>query len=364
MSSIYGVLGVTDTEADYVTDIGRDLVFDAINEVLGYHNADMAAATKVFVRGETTMYQMKWLAPGSGLMTPVGQDPMAPGPAVRRYGEWTVGFPLTSYEEAFSASRTGLAYMTLQELDAHLDNIMERDIRRHRQAILTALFEDTAFTFPDIIHGNITLPRLANTDGTLYPEVPGATVEAEDNHYRESTYTVALIIDTANPLLDLRPEILEHFGGRQTTGTDILYLHGSDQTPYLEALTDYTPVGDVQVTYGADTDLARFLAGIPGRLHGRCEGCWVSEWAWIPDTYGIAVHLDYPPLLRRVHTAASGLPRGLTLVARESDHPLESAYYSDSFGYGVYNRLSAACIEVSGGANGAEAYAPPAAYAE
>lgn len=363
MSAIFGVLGVDDTEADYLDSYGSELIFDAINEVLGYHNADLAAASRVFVRGETEKFQMRWLAPGGGLMTPVGQDPFAPGPAVRRYGEWDVGFPLTGYEESFSVSRIGLAHMTLQELDANLDTILERNIRQHRARILTALFEDTARTFADVVHGNITLPRLANTDGVTFPTLPGATAEAEDDHYRESTYTVANITVLANPLLDLRNEILEHFGGRQATGTDILYMHNEDQTAYIQAIATFTAIGDTRINWGADTDLAQFIKGIPGMLYGRCEGCWVSQWDWIPATYGIAVHLMYPPLLKRVHPAATGLPRGLTLVARDRDHPLESSFYADYFGYAVCNRLSAAVIEVSGDAP-AEAYGPPAAYAE
>lgn len=363
MSAIFGVLGVEDTEADYLDSFGSELIFDAINEVLGYHNADLAAATKVFVAGETEKFQMRWLSPGSGLMTPVGQDPHAPGPSVGRYGEWNVGFPLTGYEESFSASRIALAHMTLQELDANIDTILERNIRQHRVRILTALFEDTARVFADIVHGNITLPRLANTDGSLFPCVPGAVAEADDDHFRESTYTVANITVLVNPLLDLRPEILEHFGGRMATGTDILYLHGIDQTAPIEAIASFTPIGDTRVNWGEDTDLSQFISGIPGMLYGRCEGCWVSQWDWIPATFGLAVHLQYPPLLKRVHPKATGLPRGLSLVARDRDHPLESAFYADYFGYAVCNRLSAACIEVSGDAP-AEAYAPPAAYAE
>lgn len=360
MSAIFGVLGVPATEADFVVNMGQELIFDAVNEVLGYHAADLAAAEKVFVKGETTKFQMRWLSPGGGLMTPAGQDPLGPGPAVGRYGEWDVGFPLRFYEESFSASRRALADMTVQELNAHIDTILERDIRRRRQRILTALFEDTAYTFADIVHGNVTLPRLANTDGSVFPPVPGAAAGADDHHFRESTYTVANIVAASNPLLDLRPEILQHFGGRAATGTDILYLHGTDQTQYIDVLAGFTQIGDLQIDYGEDTDLSKFIAGIPGRLYGRAYGCWVSEWSWMPATYGIAVHLRYPPLLRRVHHS---LPSDLTLVSRNNDHPLESAYYSANYGYAVCNRLSAAIIEVSGDAP-AEAYAPPGAYAE
>ena len=361
MSAIFGVMDVTDTEAPFLINQGQEVVFDAINQVLGYHNEDVQAASSVFVKGNTEKFTQRWLAPGSGYVTPVGQDPLAPGPAVMRTGYWDVSHRLSEYSESLSGSRVGLAYMTLQELDAHLDAITGRFMAQHRLRMLIALMESTNFTFADIKHGDLTIRRLANTDGALYPPVPGAVVEAQDMHYIDAAYNVAGIAAATNPAVDLRDEILEHFGGRMSTGTDILYIHGSDQTAYLAAIAGYTAVGDPKINWGDDTDLAQLLPGVPGWLHGRGWGVWMTEWAWMPDEYGMAVHLGFPPLMRRVDTSASGMPAGLSLVARDQDHPLESAYYAERFGYSVGNRLSAACIEINAGGG---VYAPPAAYVE
>lgn len=361
MSALFGVLGVTDGQADFVANVGQDLIFEAVSQVLGYHNADVEAATRVFVRGNTEKFKERWLIPGSGYMTPVGQDPLGPGPAIHRAGEVDVAYPLREYSESVSTSRIGLAYMTLGELDAHIDAITERNMAQHRLRMLIALMENTNLVFGDIKHGNITVMRLANTDGSLYPPIPGAVVDADDEHYIDAAYNVAGIADATNPIVDLRDEIQEHFGGRNSGGESILYIHGSDQTAYIEALTDYDAVPDFGKLYGANTDLAKKLEWVPGRMHGRSNGCWITEWAWMPDEFGLAVHLDYPPLMRRVDTGASGLPAGLSLVVKDRDHPLESAYFSDRFGYGVRNRLSAACIEINAGG---ATYTPPAAYAE
>lgn len=361
MSAIFGVLGVADTESAFLINMGQELVFDAINQVLGYHNADVQAATSVFVKGNTEKFTQRWLAPGSGYLTPVGQVPLAPGPAVMRTGYWDVSYRLSEYSESISGSRVGLAYMTVAELDAHLDTVMERDMARHRLHMLIALMESTNFTFADIQHANLTIRRLANTDGALYPPVPGAVVEAQDCHYIDAAYNIAGIAAATNPAVDLRNEILEHFGGRMTTGTDILYIHGSDQTALLAAIVGYVATADDKIQWGDDTDLAKNLANVPGWMHGRGWGVWMTEWAWMPAEFGMAVHLGYPPLMRRVDTAASGLATGLNLVATDRDHPLASAYYSDRFGYGVGNRLSAACIEINAGD---ATYTPPAAYTE
>lgn len=361
MSGIFGVLGVEDTEAALLDHIGQGLIFDAINEVLGYHNADVVAATGIFVKGDTEMYLERWMAPGSGMMMPAGQDPFGPPPAVQRYGYWDVSYRLTEYAEAIAGSRVALAYMTLQELDAHLDNIMERNLARHRQLMLIALMESTNLTWADTKFGNLTIRRLANTDGALYPPLPAATVEAQDNHYIDAAYNVAGIAAATNPAADMRDEIIEHFGGRTSVGTDILYLHGSDQTALLAGIAGYVAVGSDHVMWGDDTDLSKILRNVPGFLHGTGWGVWMSEWAWMPDEFGLAVHLGKPPLMRRRDTAASGLPRGLTLVAVNKDFPLQASFYSDRFGYAVGNRLSAACTEINAGG---AVYTPPAAYTE
>lgn len=360
MSSIFGVLGVEDNENAYVDHIGQGLVFDAINEVLGYHNDDVQAATSVFVAGDTELYGERWMSPGDGMMSPAGQDPFGPPPSIQRYGYWDVNYRLSEWAEAIATSRVGLAYMTLQELDAHLDTIMERNIARHRQRMLIALMESTNLTWNDTKFGALTIRRLANTDGSLYPALPGAAVEAEDSHYIDAAYNVAGIAAGTNPAVDLRDEIIEHFGGRLTTGTDILYLHGSDQTAYLAAIAGYVAVGDPAINWGADTDLSKQVAS-PGWLHGRGWGVWMAEWAWMPAEFGLAVLLGKPPLMRRRDTVASGLPRGLSLVATETSHPLNASYFSDRFGYAVGNRLSAACIEINAGA---ATYTPPAAFSE
>ena len=367
MSSVYGVLGVDDTQADFLINQGQEVVFDAINEVLAEHNEDVAQAASIFVKGETEKFQQRWLNPGSGELSPLGQDPMAPGPAVRGYGEWDVAYPLREYGESLSTTRAGLAYMTYGELNAHLDTIMWRDKSQHRIRIMTALMEDTNFTFGDIKHGSLTIRRLANGagDSVVYPLVPGEAAEATDLHYFDAAYNVAGIAVGTNPVEDLRDEILEHFDGRNSFGDEVLYICGSDQTPYLTTAAmiadGFVPIGDMHVDYGDDTDLSQFLAGVPGRVLGRGWGCWITEWPYMPDEYGLAVYLPKPPLMRRVDIAASGLPRGLSLVAVDRDHPLQSAHYSDRFGYGVGNRLSAACIEINAGG---ATYTPPASYAE
>lgn len=288
----------------------------------------------------------------------------APPASVYVSGSWDVAFPLRRYSHGLTLTRTAMGYISLYEMKNQVEGIILSNLRARRERILTAIFEDTNLAgYDDFINPVQTIRRLANTDGALYPPIQGANVEAQDQHYREAAYTPATISAVNNPVITLRNEILEHFGGQMELGTDILYLCNIDQEAPLMAVAGFVAVEDMGINWGDATSLAKYKTGLPGRLFGRGWGCLLSVYDWIPATYAIAVKLSHPPLLKRVDTVESGLGTGLNLVSTEKDFPLTASYYEERMGYAVADRLSAAVIEISN-EQGAEAYAPPAAYAE
>ena len=362
MSGIFGALSISDTERAFVNQIGQELVFEAVNQLLAEYNAEVARQTAAFVDRVTESYQTRYLLAGGGKLQQMGT--MAPAAGVKRYGYYDVAFPIRQWGAQLAGNRVDMAYMTLQELDAHLDTIMIQDLNTLRFRILVALFEDTNLSWTDPIHGALTIRRLANTDGTTYPPLAGTESEADDQHYWETvtSYAVTDVSDTQNPAVDLRDEIVEHFGGRGSNERNFVVFHNVDMTPEFAALTGYVPVPDQFIRVGDDTAVPEGWPVIPGRIHGRLTGAWLSEWAWIPATYALGLLLEVPPpWIMRVDPADTGLTPGLQLVATDSQHPMTGAHYEHRFGLGVANRLSAAIIEISGG-NGS--YAPPTAYVE
>ena len=360
MSTVAGILNINDAERAYVGVVGQELVFDAINRVLAERNAEIAAATSVFVESSTESFAKRYLLAGGGRLQAMGRQ--APAAAVKRVGYYDVGFQLRMWGDEIGGSRVDMAYMSVAELDAHVKAVMTRDVNTMRDRILTALFENTNLTFPDPIHGNVTVRRLANTDGTLYTPVLGSETEADDEHYLNAGYAVAAIADDNNPALTLRNEIAEHFGGIGSFGKNFVYFHGADQTAYLQAITGFQATRDIGIVDRyPDTVLAPFPS-VPGRVHGRVTGVCLSEWdGYIPDTYGMCILLDAPaPLQMRVDPSDTGLGRGLQLVATSVTHPLYRASYEHRYGFGCGNRLSAACMLVTDGGT----YVVPTAYAE
>lgn len=362
MSAIAGILNISDTERAFVNTVGQQLVFDAVNQMLADYNEELSKAISVFVDRTTANFKLRYLLPGGGKLQRMGRQ--APAGAMKRYGKYDVALPLRQWGAELAGDRVDMAYMTIGELDAHLDTIMIQDLNTVRWRILTSIFEDTNFTFTDPLHGSLTIRRLANTDGTSYPPVLGSEDESDDDHYIDAGYAVSAIADANNPVVTLRDEIAEHFGGIGSVGRQFVYFHGADQTPYLDDLTDYVAISDQFIQIGANTaDVASVLPNVPGRVHGRSNGAWLSEWdGWIPDKYGLMVLMEVPPpLLMRVDPADTGLGQGLQLVATDTNHPMQRASYEHRFGLGCGNRLSAACIYING-ANGG--YSPPSAYTE
>lgn len=355
MSGIFGVLNVDSTERTYVNTVGQELVFDAVNELMRRYNAEINEQMSAFVERSTDSFKERYLLPGGGRLQQMGRQ--APAAAVKRYGKWDVAYPIRQWGAQLAGSRVDMAYMTLQELDAHLDTIFIQGVNTVRARILTSIFEDDNLTWSDPLHGDLTIRRLANDDGTTYPPVIGTEDETTGHdHYLESDGATVALVDVET----IRDHLVEHFGGRAQEGDNIVIFHNSADTDTIDGFTGYTALAEQYIRPGADTDVPVRMPNVPGRIHGRVAGVWMSEWDWVPDDYWIGLYLEAaPPLIQRVDPADTGLGQGLQLVAEDERHPMQQSHYEHRFGFGVGNRLSACVMEED-----AVTYSPPSDYAE
>lgn len=356
MSEIYGALGINDTDRVYLSTLGQQVVYDAVQETLQRWNEDMQAAMMMFVDETTSDHKRRYKLAGGGRMQRLGGQGQAG--AVKATGQWDVAFPLEGFGDQLASNRVDYAYMSVQDLDRHLDTIMNRSANTVRYEILAALLNSAQGTFIDPLWGSLAIEPLANGDSVTYPPVLGSESEATDNHYLESGYAAASISDTNNPYVTLRDELEEHFG-TPTGGSNIVAFINNAQVSKTEALTDFDPVNDRFTQPGADTDQLFGLPSVPGRVVGRTNGVWVVEWRWIPANYIMARHLDVPaPLVQRVDPADTGLGQGLQLVAESDTHPFSSSHYEHRFGFGCGNRLNGVVMELGTGGS----YSVPSGY--
>lgn len=356
MPTIYGALGIEDTDRVFNATVGQRAIYDLSAQYVALYRGEQQAAQSVFVEGVTSDHIFSYKLPGTGYMQRRGQSAQ-PG-SIKAGGSWPVAFPLEDFGDAISSDDVTMAYMTAIELQRHIDTVLSRDANTRRYEILYALFTATTRTFVDPLWDSLTIRPLANgTAGELFPPVIGSMSAATENHYLESGYAATAISDTNNPYVTISAELEEHFG-TPTGGSNIAVFINKAETPETIALTDFVPVTALGIMPGAQTATvnglpAKLTAGNPSwRILGREEGAgvWVVQWDWIPANYMFGVHLDVPaPLMERVDPADTGLGAGLQLVAKDMEFPWETSFWRDRFGYGVGNRLNGVAFELGTG---------------
>ncbi len=356
MSSIFAALGIEDTDRSFVNVIGQSVVYEATQQVLADHNAELAAAYAIFVQEETEDFKQRYKLPGGGYLERRGG--LAKSGAARAYGKWDVAYPLEDFGRNLAASDVALAYMTMQELDLHLDSIFIQNVNTVRHELLAALLNNTQGTFDDPVNGSLSIEPLANGDAVVYPPVLGSTTEAIEDHYLESGYLAANISDTNSPFPTIRDDLTHHFG-ISTGGEEIVAFINTAQRAKVEDLIDFNEVPASAVRPGAQTAVPTGWPQVPGRVLGHCSGCWVAEWPWIPADYIVAVYVTAPaPLKMRVDPADTGLPRGLSLIVEDETYPLQYSRYRHRFGFGAGNRLNGVVMELGTGGT----YTVPTGY--
>lgn len=357
MSGIFGALGIGDTDRVLLSTLGQTAVYDAVNQVLAQHSADMAAAMSVFVERTTSDFKLRYKLAGGGKLQRRGG--LAQSGAVKSYAGWDVGLPLEEFGAQIAADRIAFAYMTAQELARHVDTVILQDLNTVRFEILKALLNNTERTFIDPLHGSLLVEPLANADAVVYPPVIGSESEATDSHYLESGYAASAISDTNNPYATMVGELEEHGEMAGGAGNIAVFINNA-QVAKTSSLTDFDEVADQFVRPGALSDVVTGLpTNLPGRVVGRVSGAWVVEWRWVPANYMIGLHLDGPaPLIRRIDPADTGLGDGLMLVAESDVYPFTASHYSHRFGVGVGNRLNGVVMELGTGGT----YSIPSGY--
>lgn len=354
MSTIWGVLQIADRHTT-VDSVGQRAVYEAVDVLVQRHTVELAAASSVFIEEETTDHSETYYLPAGGMLQE-GTRLTRPA-AVKPSGSYSTAYDLRDGRDQMAWDDVSLAYMTLNQLNTALRTVLIRDQNWVRFHILKHLLNKTNATFADEIRGNLTICRLANGDGSLYPPVIGSSSEAEDTHYLVSGYTAANISDTNNPFITIKREISEHFGDGE-----VAVFFNDAQTQKIEALTDFVPVSDRYVREGSATPtLSSVISGVPGTVKGRINGVWAVEWNWIPANYLYGQDLLLPgPLKKRIDVPENIAGRGmLELIAEQQELPLTGSFWRHREGYGVGNRLNGVAMELTTDGS----YDTPATYA-
>ena len=357
MASIFGHLNISDSDRVWNSTVGQGTIFEAATAYLNRVNEEINRATSLFVARTTEGFKLRYKLPGSGYLQRRGPDGRYG--SVKAYGSWDVAFPLEDFGAQISGNDVDMAYMTVAELNRHIETVVQQNINTVRFEMLKAIFNNGQDTFVDPLNGSLSIEPLANGDAVVYPPIITADTEATEDHYYRSGYATASISDTNDPLATMVTELSEHFGD----GVEIVTFVNSAEVAKLGALAKFVDVLPNQINAASTAaTVAATLSGVPGKVIGfHSDGTWVVQWdRGIPATYMVGVCMDVEaPLVRRIDPADTGLGNGLQLVAQDQEFPFSSSFWRHRFGFGAANRLNGAVLQMATAA----AYDVPNSYA-
>lgn len=355
MATIFGVLGMADRDTFQDTTAQR-AAWELINQYAARTEADLDAATAVFVQETTDQHAERYFLPSGGMMQ-AAANRSRPG-AVKPLNSYDVAYPIDDFRDQIAADFVATAYMTAAQLQAQVVGVAERYRNTKRYLILRALLNSTNETFTDQKYGSLTVRRLANADGTLYIPLIGSSTELSGHsHYAGTNYVSSSISDTNNPYVTIRDHLEEHFGD----STIVAFINNAERAK-TEALTGFAERVPMATT-PADNNAVlaeQGLPSVPGRIIGAINDVLVSEWRWIPSGYILGVAVDQPgPLKKRWDEEVASSLRGFQLKAQQTEFPIEESFWMAREGYGSGNRLNGVALQLVASTS----YTTPTAYA-
>ena len=340
---LYGFLQLKDLANRRVTEVGVQVVNDAIGAAIAEHNRQIDAIISLFAERTTEFKQRFTTAAGVARLQPLDQNGRAR--PIKPFASYDISFPLQEAGTAWGANYRTREKLTVQEANDITATLISADVRWVRDHILAALFASTSWTFNDDIHGALTIKGLANGDTDTYLIQAGADAGGTDSHYLGQA---AAIADATNPFPVIYNELTEH---PENSGDVISFIPTANKAATL-ALATFYPVRDPNVRAGADVSELVGSLGIelpsgPGSLLGyEASGTWVAEWKTLPDNYIVATTTQGErPLKMREEPEAS--LKGFQKVAERNDHPFYESQYERIAGFGGNNRVGAVVMEVS-----------------
>src|SRR5574341_275893 len=351
---LYGFMALKDLFTDRVTEVGVEVVNDAIQQSVAEHNRQMTALNTLFVE-PTTVLKVRFLNAAVARLQPLDEHGRAI--PIKAVGAYDVAFPLQAGGGAWGANYTAQQKMTVGEAHRLTGVLLDADKRWMRDHVLAALFADSngaeyAWQFTDPEHGTLNIRGLASADSVKYQILSGSDAPATDDHYLAQA---AAIADAADPFPIIFSELSEH---PENSG-DCVVLFPTNLMTAIKTLADFRPITDPNIDPGANA--ARLIGSldtvIPGELIGYHDSkVWLVHWRSLPDDYMIGVMTGGEKALwQREHPETS--LQGFNRVASRDNHPFYESQWLRWAGFGAYNRINALVYRI-----GNAAYAVPTGY--
>jgi hypothetical protein len=331
-----------------VAQFGEDLAWQAIQEALDAHNQQLAEAMGEFVETSTDRLR-RYGGPDSMAMEEL--DEFGTPDAQKISAGVTVAFPLKFYGIALQWTRLYFQNAMASEIAAQVTAAQDADIKAIQRELKKALFLHSNYTFVDRRVDGVSLgvKALVNNDGAAIPIAPdGTSFVTSHNHYlgTANAWSGSTAAQKQTDIDSLTSTVLEHFLSGQ-----IMLLCNRAQEAAMRSATNFTPYVDARLIQGGGltTAIARGsldVSNVANRaigINGPAE-VWVKP--WVPAGYIVCVHSGGggAALVRRTRNAGGG---NLELLFDNEIYPLRSRAMGREFGFGVFNRVAAACLDIT-----------------
>lgn len=258
----------------------------------------------------------------------------------------TVGFPLQMFSTSLGWTSKYMEIATPAELANQY--LMVR--RGHQAAIIAAikkaLYKRVNFTFVDRLTNGVSLSvkRLCNADSATYPSAPDGTAVDGSTHDHYNFRAAGL---ASSDIKALVTDVTEHGYTKNVK----LVIALADKAGFITAAsTDFVAAQSPFLFESSADAIGR--TPLNSDLNNQCIGIydrtvevWIKPWAVANYYLCYAAGEAEKPLAFRQRPQAA--LQGLRFSAEYGDYPLICKTADAEFGFGVYNRLSAAVMNIS-----------------
>lgn len=348
----YGTKFSLDTIAEKnqtVAEIGEERIWEVLNGYFQAHN-ELTEAVTLNVAERTTDRLRSVGSAGSIEMVELDEFGSAD---VQKFDIEidNVGFPMNRWGNALQWTRLYFEQATAEEFSKAVNGITDADEVKRYALLRYAVFHPSNRTIRDRLQTpvvNLPVKALINGDGFPIAPGPGGKTFDGDSHTHYMGITTA-DTPTAAEVTSLIENVMEHFN----SGSPVLYINNGNEAT-IRGLTGFSEFVDVRLTdqrtqlVATGQNLANF--NVYDRAIGLFNGAEVWVKPWIPEDYLYCTVLGQPmPLVERVPVFQGAV--GLRLVAQNEQYPLRADEYEHRYGFGVWNRLNGAVMDIGTGSS-------------
>jgi len=253
----------------------------------------------------------------------------------------TVAFPIRNFASGWGFTDQSFKIATPAEIAERYLQVRRGHADRMVKEIQKAIFNDTNFTFVDPFNKvSLGVKRLINADSSKIPQFGGATFTGSTHtHYLAKAGSSLALTDITAAITHVR----EH---GMSKGVRVLINASNKAT--VTALTGFVALSSAFIAYNAtDSTIVKMdNSDLSNQMIGYISDCEVWVKPYVPANYILVAATEEAEKVLGYRQLPQAEMQGLQIAAPYSNFPLIAEHATATYGFGVWNRLGAACLYI------------------